>query len=449
MIILFVEAREHIDINKMRKAEFCFAKNLSNPLIDKIIINKDYPFDKVVKGDIKDFPDDICIVAPDDVYANDTLKYLYHIDWDKGITLEIGNVTIFKGQNSKDNWIFNPSDIVFEGNIQQGNITSHRMEVIKTKPIPKIGHIGMYKYLKQEHPFVEYKFINWTEYCHNWKMNAIKKKEFEEACINMAMWADILSIQTQTDNIIKLPLIQHIKKIKKEIKIYQWTGDVREEIPLCFMEIAKDTVSLFSNDNDTQIMRGKGFKSEYLNIGYPDDIFYPKGYKAKSEPIVFMGNNYGDKAGKPHFPLSHVRRDMVNYLKGIYGTDFGVYGNGWNGIETADIKDQHIEAATYRNAKIAINYSHFFYSRYSSDRIFRIMGSGCFCLSHKYPDIEKDFVIGKHLDIFTTFDELKQKIDYYMEHDEERATIAKQGADYVYNNCTWTHRITQLLKMNI
>ena len=59
------------------------------------------------------------------------------------------------------------------------------------------------------------------------------------------------------------------------------------------------------------------------------------------------------------------------------------------------------------------------------------MGCGTLCLSYKYPGIEKEYKIGKHLDVWEDFDDLKDKIKYYLKNDYLRDKIAKAGCEYV------------------
>ena len=76
-----------------------------------------------------------------------------------------------------------------------------------------------------------------------------------------------------------------------------------------------------------------------------------------------------------------------------------------------------------------------------------MMGAGCFCLSHNYIDIDKEFENGKHLVTWNNFSELFENIDYYLDHDEERTRIAQQGCKEMHLNHQWTNRINQLMNM--
>jgi spore maturation protein CgeB len=148
------------------------------------------------------------------------------------------------------------------------------------------------------------------------------------------------------------------------------------------------------------------------------------------------------------FPLSKLRYDLVQKLRTKYGEDFFSYGANWEGISPDFyFAYPNEESEIYRNCKIAINLSHFDYSRYSSDRLLRLMGSGAFCLSHNFKGIERDFDIKNHLDVWSDIDELISKIDYYLKNEYERESIAKEGCIFVRENCNWDKRIEELKKM--
>jgi spore maturation protein CgeB len=139
---------------------------------------------------------------------------------------------------------------------------------------------------------------------------------------------------------------------------------------------------------------------------------------------------------------------MVNYLKQHYGNSFGVYGTNWGSHETGNLMGNQIgEANIYRACKIGINFSHFDYERYSSDRMFRLMASGALCMTHRYAGLHLDFTSGENLVAWDSFEHLKEQIDYYIANDLERQRIAKNGCELVHTTHTFDTMITNLLKL--
>ena len=240
---------------------------------------------------------------------------------------------------------------------------------------------------------------------------------------------EYIFMHTQSGNAIR---IETIIELSKKSKVINWTGDVRKEVPNWMIDYSNDVdLTLFSNMNDVQTSIQKGVRADFLQVGFDKIHFNPLGEKGNYPEILFLGTNYGDL-----FPLSPFRRQMVERLQNEFGSRFGFYGGGWTNAN-GNISSYSEEGKAYRSCKIAINLSHFAYSRYSSDRMFRILGSGAFCLTHRFPDIEKDFKIDEEVVVFDSLEDLCNKIRYYLANEKEREIIAMRGCALARNKYTW------------
>ena len=237
-----------------------------------------------------------------------------------------------------------------------------------------------------------------------------------------------------------LELIEPLKRLKDMGSyIVNWNGDMRNATPSWMIPFAEAvSITCFSNQRDVDFFKSKGLNTDFMQIGIDEDIFTPEGDKFNDHPdIVFQGNRFD------HFPMSRFRNDLVNALKNKYGSRFKAFGNGYEGNTNGN---QHEESKVYRSAKIAINCSHYDSERYTSDRMFRILGSGCFCISHNYTGIEKDFENDIHLVTFNQIGDLCQKIDYWLEEDK-RKEIADAGQKHCFENFTYTNMVNHILKL--
>lgn len=187
-----------------------------------------------------------------------------------------------------------------------------------------------------------------------------------------------------------------------------------------------------------------GHKSDWLEIGFDPERYTPIGHKNESvKPIVFFGNNVHS------FPLSGLRSQMCSELKRIFGEHFGVYGMA-QGSDGNFNHNQYDEAAAYRNTKIAINLSHFEVEKYTSDRMYRILGTGTpICLAKRYPGIEEQFTDGVHLRIWDNLDELKQLVWYYSREDKqsERQAIVNGGYKLALEKYTFDAMAKNIIKI--
>jgi glycosyltransferase involved in cell wall biosynthesis len=251
---------------------------------------------------------------------------------------------------------------------------------------------------------------------------------------------DVIFLHVQRDGVIPLDRTKFLHS--QGVKIYNFTGDVRQPIPRWYHELAPYVTTLFSNLTDAEVFNSLGFKAHYFQVGY-NEHYYNKDVAAnpKSPEIVFMGNNYNNT-----FPLGGLRKEMVENLRKRYGNRFEVFGCGWGKSQNLN-QLQLEEARIYRGCKIAINLSHFNLKRYSSDRLFRILACGTFCLTHRYKQIETEFTDGEDLVCFDSLNHLYELIDKYLELPEERHRIAMNGNRKCESEFTWGARMQQLVSI--
>ena len=156
--------------------------------------------------------------------------------------------------------------------------------------------------------------------------------------------------------------------------------------------------------------------------------------------VIFVGS----KGYHPEYPY---RPELVNFLRDTYGSRFlHVGGDGDTGVIRGDDLNR-----IYARSKIAIGDTlniDFKYPYYSSDRLFESTGRGGFTI---YPNIfgldaffedKKEIVFYEHGNL----KDLKTKIDYYLEHDEERESIRVAGHERAKNEHTYKHRWATILK---
>jgi len=264
----------------------------------------------------------------------------------------------------------------------------------------------------------------------------------KEIIENVEDWQpDLVFMQIQSKGAIDAGVVTWIRN--RGATVVNWSGDVREPIPKFYSDIgvALDWL-LLTNETWVETLRSQGINAAYLQIGFNQEIFHPWGKSLPVEPVVFLGNYYGSST----FSMSKKRLEMVRHLGQRYY--LGIYGNGWPaGTRPHAQQDWQEEAQCYRGCKIAIGMNQVELGRYTSDRLFRAMGSGAFYLAHYYPGIEKDFERGVHLDWWHDLDELCVKLDYYLEHDDERHKIAAAGSELVHTRHTWLDRMAELRKI--
>jgi len=155
-----------------------------------------------------------------------------------------------------------------------------------------------------------------------------------------------------------------------------------------------------------------GDKVYFLQEGYDHLSNYPIDLPYKYD-VAFIGG------------LRNKRIEYHNALK------FPVIGNAY-GVEHSKIVSQ---------TKINLNFT----EGGTSDRTYKVLASKGFLLTEPWESMENDFEVGKDFDIFTNINELKNKITYYLQHEDERLKIAEHGHQTVqkFDRINWAKKIIE------
>lgn len=78
-------------------------------------------------------------------------------------------------------------------------------------------------------------------------------------------------------------------------------------------------------------------------------------------------------------------------------------------------------------------------------RAFEVAGCGGFQIITHSDAVAKHFEIGKEIETFHDLNDLRTKIRYYLDHDNERQTIANAGKVRAHSEHTYEHRLKTLL----
>lgn len=193
---------------------------------------------------------------------------------------------------------------------------------------------------------------------------------------------------------------------------------------------------VFITDYDPRAVKYyKQFNYNVINLhaGVFSQETYLASYRGDfKHDIIFVGTTVGY-----HLEWSY-RLDLIDFLKNYSG--FCLYGNGGKSVRGHDLN------LLYAQTKIVIGdvlCPNFDYEEYWSDRIYETLGRGGFLICPYIKGMEREFINHHHLVFYeyNNFTQLERLIDYYLDHNEERELIRKQGHEFVKNNCTYYHRL--------
>lgn len=187
-----------------------------------------------------------------------------------------------------------------------------------------------------------------------------------------------------------------------------------------------------------ELYKRHNIKAHYLKAGVverdcylatPDHVKFP-------HEIVFVGS-------KGYHSEYTFRPQLIDFLRRVYGSRFGHYGNDGIGVIRG-----HDLNVLYASAKIAVGDSCFGGRPfYVSDRYYETRGRGGFLV---HPHVEGVDLIGvgpygREAHDHLNFDSLRSVIDYYLDHDSERENMRTAGFEHVKAHETYTNRAQEML----
>lgn len=210
---------------------------------------------------------------------------------------------------------------------------------------------------------------------------------------------------------------------------------------------------VFTPDGDPksqEFFEASGVHHYYMRPG----VFEPECYIAEPEhgherhdiEVLFVGG--GDKVGSPNgygHPEWPYRDKLITWLYDTYGERFTKFGHPQATIRNEELNQLYADSKVVVGDSVCIDYNH---ENYWSDRVYETIGRGGFLIHPFIKGLDDELVDKKHIVFYEygNFDQLKDQIDYYLEHDEEREAIRLAGHEFVKKNCTYTQRMQQMLE---
>lgn len=179
-------------------------------------------------------------------------------------------------------------------------------------------------------------------------------------------------------------------------------------------------------------------KGHYLPAGVYDQECYLNPARMKHD-VLFVGS-------KKYHPEWQYRPKLIDWLGSTYGKQFEHYGNGGlKSIRGHDLNNLYSSSKIVVGDTLCIGFN---YPDYWSDRVYETIGRGGFMIHPYIKGLEREFEDKKHLVFYEygNFEQLKELIDYYLEHDAEREAIRKAGHELVKQKYTYKNRWQHILK---
>ena len=101
----------------------------------------------------------------------------------------------------------------------------------------------------------------------------------------------------------------------------------------------------------------------------------------------------------------------------------------------------------FRKSKINLNITTRAIESGLSQRIWDVLACKGFLITNYQPEIDMFFKDGIHLVTYSSHDELIEKIDYYLHHEDERQLIAQNGFDWINDHGKVVNRVIEMIKV--
>lgn len=195
----------------------------------------------------------------------------------------------------------------------------------------------------------------------------------------------------------------------------------------------------------------------YLPFAANPAVFHPKRVDVQYHTdICFIGTAFWNRVKL----IDDIADYLVNrkvVISGWWWDRLTQYSKLAHHIHLGEWMSAEETASYYNGAKIVINFhrdsedttinfnSHHLPAYSLNPRTFEIASCGSLQLTDIRQDLAHFFTPGQEIATFTTADELIAQLDYYLQHEEERESMAIKALTRTRQEHTYVHRLTTML----
>ena len=196
----------------------------------------------------------------------------------------------------------------------------------------------------------------------------------------------------------------------------------------------------------------------YLPFAVNPKAFHPKHVPTSYQTdICFIGTAFWNRVALID-RLAPILRDKKAIISGWWWDRLRHYPQLANKIKLGDWMTPEDTASYYNGAKIVINLhrsydddtinangNHKIEALSVNPRTYEISGCATLQLSDIRQDLENSYTPGEELDTYRSYEELADKIDYYLRNEDERRRIALNGFARTRREHTYRRRLSEML----
>jgi Glycosyl transferases group 1 len=298
-----------------------------------------------------------------------------------------------------------------------------------------------------------YRRVNWTELPVTDRHNAI-------IAAAAGLRPSLVFMQLQCAEALARGTVTELRRVagNDRLIVICWCGDVGGingpyRVPgehWAYEMAAHCDLMLYSSMSQVRAHRSRGMhNAAYLQIGYDEDRYFEGEDDEYGNlfDIAFLASKYDERrwTSLPGNDAA-LRSFVVETLRNQTDLRFGLFGRGWNrGVPYLPPADS---GEVYRRSYLGLNISICsFLERYSSDRLFRILGCGTPVLMKAFDDWASFGLIhGENVLVWETIDDLMTLTRTWLEPARRKALreIGRRGARLVREHHSWGIRMQEM-----
>lgn len=307
------------------------------------------------------------------------------------------------------------------------------------------------------------KYVSWvydSPYIHVYSYTVVNKCNYI-FLFDHAVYSELK--QSGIETVYYLPLGVNEKRMSRLSNTQKRQGSFRADVSFVGSLYSEQKHNLFQRFQKMDpfvrgYLEGLMKAQQYVQGSYFLQDMLTDGVIAEMEKIYPTNPNdttvlspraiYADYVLARHV-TANERKEIIEKVGEKYPLVLYTYDKTVNfaGVENRGFVDYYNDMPyVFQNSKINLNITLRSIKTGIPLRAFDIMGSGGFLLSNYQEEMFQYFEPGNDFVYYEDYDDLCEKIAYYLEHDEERIQIAKNGQQKVFANHTLRQRVEIIME---
>jgi spore maturation protein CgeB len=194
-----------------------------------------------------------------------------------------------------------------------------------------------------------------------------------------------------------------------------------------------------------EFFQRKGIPAVLHRLGFDPEVLLPKAEQERSYPVTFVGS------------LSAVHRSRIEWLEQlcVLVPELRIWGPGADLLDTASpLRGRHMGVVwgnemydILLRSQITLNH-HGDVAPYANNcRLFEATGAGAMLLTDWKANLQDLFDVGREVAAYRTVEDCAQMIRHYLDHEDDRRTMARAGQTRTFRDHTYRIRMQELVEI--